>query len=290
MIMAKDIYGLIGFPVKHSLSPAMQNAAFSKAGMDAEYRLFEIEPSGLEEYLNSVKRCGGIAGLNVTIPHKIKVKEYLERNGSLDQNAVRLGAVNTIKISGDGSLRGFNTDGPGFYRSLVEDLKFEPEGKDILVLGSGGAAKAVIMYLGNAPRTISVFDLDTAKTAELKDHYAKYFNAEKLKALSEKNDITGAIKGADLLINATPVGMKDGDPSPVPKGSLKSGMYIYDLVYNRPYTQLVKDAASVKAHAVAGSGMLLYQGAAAFEIWTDKTAPVDVMRRALNEALKAAGE
>lgn len=287
--MDKEIYGIIGYPVKHSLSPAMQNAAFKEAGLDAEYRLFEVEPDKLEVFLDGIRQKGGVSGLNVTIPHKIMVKEYLERNGSMDQNAVRLGAVNTIKISRGQELKGFNTDGPGFYRSLVEDLKFEPEGRNILVLGSGGAAKAVVMYLGNAPKSISVFDIDAAKAADLKGHYQKYYESGKLNVLSRREDIAGAVRSCDLLVNATPLGMHDQDPSPVPKELLRPGLYVYDLVYNRPVTRLVKDASSVKAYAVTGAGMLLYQGAAAFEIWTGRKAPVDVMKRALIETLKKNG-
>ncbi|MCX5678388.1 MAG: shikimate dehydrogenase [Candidatus Omnitrophica bacterium] len=288
--MEKKIYGIVGYPVKHSLSPAMQNAAFRELKIDAEYRLFEVPGSDLERFLDDVRGGNDISGLNVTIPHKIKAKEYLERNGSLDGNAVRLGAVNTIKVCDDGTLRGFNTDGPGFYRSLVEDLKFEPEGRNIFVLGSGGAAKAIVMYLGNAPKSISVFDTDARKAAELASHYAKYFDRKKLRILSDAKEVGGVIAKCDLLVNATPIGMNESDPSPVSKELLRPGLYIYDLVYNRPHTQLVKDANAAKAHALTGLGMLLYQGAAAFEIWTGAQAPVAVMRRELGKALKEQGK
>ncbi|MDP3804463.1 MAG: shikimate dehydrogenase, partial [Candidatus Omnitrophota bacterium] len=227
-----------------------------------------------------------IAGINVTIPHKIKAKAYLDDNGTLDENAKRLGAVNTIKISEDGSLYGFNTDGPGFYRSLLEDLRFEPEGKNIFVLGAGGAARAVIMYLGSGPKKIRVFDIDKEKTRDLKNHYDKYYDGKKL-FIAGQDDFLETLKNSDLLINATPVGMKESDPSPVDKGLFRQGLRIYDLVYNRPVTQLVKEANSMKLHAVTGIGMLLYQGAIAFEIWTGKKAPVAVMKKALKAALKA---
>lgn len=284
--MEKKIYGIIGYPVKHSLSPAMHNAAFRELKMDAEYRLFEVAPAQLEEFLGSMGREKKISGLNVTIPHKIKVKEYLERNGSLDTLAARLGAVNTINVSADGASRGFNTDGPGFYRSLVEDLKFEPEGKGVFVLGSGGAAKAIIMYLGNGPKVINVFDIDKEKTEDLKAHYKRYFDEKKLNIVENIKEVKGILGGSDLLINATPIGMKENDPSPLAKDFLRPGLYVYDLVYNRQSTQLVKDASSLKAHAVTGVGMLLYQGTAAFEIWTGKKAPVAIMKTSLREALK----
>ena len=280
----KQKYGLIGHPVKHSLSPAMQSAAFNALGIDAEYLLYDIEPEKLEAFLKNA-RDNNISGLNITIPHKIKAKEFIERKGTLDENARRLGAVNTIKIAEDGSLCGYNTDGPGFYRSLVEDLRFEPEGKNVFVLGAGGAASAVIMYLGNGPKKIFVSDIDKVKTEGLKTHYKKYFDEKRL-VITGGNDFMDKLKESELLINATPVGMKDGDPSPIDAGLLHPGLYLYDLVYNRPATQLVKDANSKKLHAVTGLGMLLYQGAIAFEIWTGAKAPVGVMKKALREALK----
>ena len=277
-------YGLIGHPVKHSLSPAMQSAAFYALGIDAEYLLYDIEPEKLETFLKNA-RANNISGLNVTIPHKINAKEFLERKGAIDENARRLGAVNTIKIAEDGSLCGYNTDGPGFYRSLVEDLKFEPEGKNVFVLGAGGAAHAVIMYLGNGPKKIFVSDIDKIKTIGLKEHYKKYFDDKRLVIVSD-SDFKDNLRDSELLINATPIGMKDADPSPIDASLLQHGLYVYDLVYNRPATKLVKDANSKKLHAVTGLGMLLYQGAIAFEIWTGAKAPVNVMRKALKEALK----
>ena len=283
--MTKLKYGLIGHPVKHSLSPAMQNAAFSALGIDAEYLLYDIEPSKLEDFLKDA-RANNISGLNVTIPYKIKTKEYLEHKGTLDENARRLGAVNTIKICEDGGLCGYNTDGPGFYRSLVEDLKCEPEGKKIVVLGAGGASHAVIMYLGNGPKKILVYDIDKTKTDDLKAHYKKYFDEKKLEIIGA-DDLADKIKDADLLVNTTPVGMKDADPSPIDISFLHRGLRIYDLVYNRPSTELVKKANALKLHAVTGLGMLLYQGAIALEIWTGAKAPVSVMKKALKGALKA---
>lgn len=282
--MAKLKYGLIGHPVKHSLSPAMQNAAFHALGIDAEYLLYDIDPENLKSFLQGAA-SSGISGLNITIPHKIKAGEYLEMAGSLDENAKRLGAVNTLKVTKDGGLCGYNTDGPGFYRSLVEDLKFEPEGKNVFILGSGGAARACIMYLGNGPKNIFVFDIDKAKTDDLRSHYKKFYDERRM-VVVEQRDFKDKLKEADLLVNATPVGMNDGDPSPIDAELLHRGLYIYDLVYNRPTTKLVKDANFRKLHAVTGLGMLLYQGAIALEIWTGAKAPVSVMRKALREALK----
>ncbi|OGW94390.1 MAG: shikimate dehydrogenase [Omnitrophica bacterium RIFCSPLOWO2_12_FULL_45_13] len=284
--MAELTYGLIGHPVEHSLSPAMQNAAFAAAKIDAEYKLFNVAPDNLEVFLRDLVK-NNIAGANVTIPHKVKAKEYIEKNGVLDKYAERLGAVNTIKVE-DGKLKGFNTDGPGFYRSLVEDLKFEPEGKTVFVLGAGGAARAIIMYLGNGPKKIYVDDIETRMTEEIKKHYEKYYDRHKLEVV-KKGGKREAINSADLLIQATPVGMDSRDPPPIDIELLHPGLRVYDLVYNNPMTKLVEGATKKKLHATTGLGMLLYQGAMAFELWTGKKAPVDVMKKALKGALKAAG-
>lgn len=281
--MAKLHYGIIGHPVGHSLSPAMQNDAFKTLGVDADYSLFDVNPDKLSDFLRDMA-SGQIAGANVTIPHKIAARQYIERHGILDENAKRLGAVNTIKVA-DGKLHGYNTDGPGFYRSLVEDLGFEPEGRNVFILGAGGAACAIAMYLGNGPASISVTDIDTAKLDELKGHYKKYYDDKKLRIVAAK-DTAKAIEGCDLLINATPIGMKESDPLPVDISLLRTGLYVYDIIYNLPLTNLVKEATKRKLHAVTGLGMLLYQGVVAFEIWTGKKAPVDVMKKALKDALK----
>ncbi|MFH0764426.1 MAG: shikimate dehydrogenase [Candidatus Omnitrophota bacterium] len=283
--MAKLKYGIIGHPVGHSLSPAMQNAAFRACGIEAEYELFDVAPADLEDFLRNLK-SKKVSGANVTIPHKIKVKEHLDRNGALDANARRLGAVNTIKAAEDGSFCGYNTDGPGFYRSLVEDLGFEPEDRTVFVLGSGGAACAIVMYLGNGPRKIFISDVDKEKAEALAKHYKEYYDEKKI-VIVKDSEFKDSLKNSDLLINATPVGMKEPDPSPVDKALLRPGLRVYDLVYNRPVTQLLKEANSMKLHAVTGLGMLLYQGAIAFEVWTGRKAPIDVMKKALREALKA---
>jgi len=285
--MTKKIYGLIGHPVRHSLSPAMHNAAFAACGIDAEYKIYDVSPSELEQFLRNIREKG-ISGVNVTIPHKIEARNFLERSGSIDDNARRLGAVNTIKVMEDGRLLGSNTDGPGFYTSLVEDLKFEPEGKSVFVLGAGGAATAIVMYLGKAPRKIFISDVDKKKTKDLIDRYEKYYGDSRIAAADEK-DLKASLDSSELLINATPVGMKEGDPSPVKKEMMHTGLRVYDMVYNRPVTELVREANSLKLHAVNGLGMLLYQGAIAFESWTGIKAPVAVMRRALKEAMKVNG-
>ena len=281
--MPKLTYGLIGHPVGHSLSPAMHNAAFKQLNIDAEYKLFDITSEDLEPFLKGIAK-NKISGVNVTIPYKVSAKDFVEKNGTLNEHAARLGAVNTIKVTGD-RLEGFNTDGPGFYRSLVGDLKFEPEGKTVFVLGAGGAARAVVMYLGNGPDKIYCTDIDERAAEELKKHFDKYYSRDKLEVV-KKGEFEKDLAVSDLLVQATPVGMKDDDPCPIDANLLHAGMRVYDIIYNRPVTKLVREANKRKLHAATGLGMLLYQGAIAFELWTGKKAPVEVMRRALKEALK----
>lgn len=280
--MAQLVYGLVGHPVAHSLSPAMQNAAFAELGIDAVYRLFDVPPDALEGFLAGAD-AAGLAGFNITIPHKLAAKKYIAAHGSLDENARRLGAVNTVKVS-KGTLTGFNTDGPGFYRSLVEDLGFEPEGRRIFVLGAGGAATAVVMYLGNGPKEIMVADVDQTKTAALAAQYRRYYDAARL-VVAPVEEIARYLAGADLFINTTPVGMHDTDGLPVDPRLLHPGLAVYDLVYNRPLTPLVREATKLKLRAATGLGMLLYQGAIAFELWTGKKPPLAVMKRELKKAL-----
>jgi shikimate dehydrogenase len=284
--MAKLTYGLIGHPVGHSLSPAMQNAAFHALKIDAEYKLFDVEPESLEKFLKDLVK-NNISGVNVTIPHKVKAKDFVKANGLLNEHAERLGAVNTIKVVG-GKLIGFNTDGPGFYRSLVEDLKFEPEGKNIFVLGAGGAARAIVMYLGNGPKKIFVTDIDDRMIEELRKHFEKYYDHNRFKAV-HKDDFKESLDASDLLVQATPVGMHDGDPSSIDPKLLHPGLRIYDLIYNRPATKLVEEASRMKLHAMTGLGMLLCQGAIAFNLWTGEIAPIEAMKKALKEALKNHG-
>jgi shikimate dehydrogenase len=259
----------------------MHNAAFAALGIDAEYKLFDIEPVHLESFLKDLIR-NKISGVNVTVPHKITAKNFIEANGVLSEHAEKLGAVNTIKVEKD-KLKGFNTDGPGFYRSLVEDLKFEPEGKSVFVLGAGGAARAIIMYLGNGPKEIFVTDVNNSVVEDLKRHFEKYYDRRRFKAVSRDN-FKESLDASDLLVQATPIGMRDGDPSPIDAGLLHSGMRVYDLVYNRPATKLVKEASKRKLNAITGMGMLLHQGAIAFNLWTDRKAPIEIMKKALREA------
>jgi shikimate dehydrogenase len=307
--MAKNnrlIFGLIGFPVKHSFSPAMHTAAFRKLAIDAEYKLFEINPQDLESFLlepdkefkdieGAVFRAGDICGFNITIPHKVKAKAILEKCVSAKTKnpfyAELSGAINTVKRQ-SGSFSYTNTDAPGFLMSLKKELQFEPQNKKALIMGSGGAGRAIIAALGEINCGIDkIFIYDKSKDAvdATKKHFsacfAKYPYLEKKLEFIQDTQISDTIKKSDLLINASPIGMKEGDASVVDKNILHKNLYIYDAVYNRQ-TQLIKDAVSLGLKAACGLGMLLYQGVYALEFWLDVPAPVSEMEIALREELK----
>lgn len=282
-----DIYGIIGWPVEHSLSPAMHNAAFKKLGIDAEYRKFEVRPEGLEDFLINRK---DVKGFNVTVPHKVKAKEILEKRfpcdpkDPYDLDVVLSGAVNTVKRVGD-KIEYFNTDVSGFSASLEMDLGFktsEHKRSNIFILGCGGAARAVIAsFLQEPPGgNIYVYDINEKAMDSAKKHFSsnriKKFISERELSFISKREIEEKINDSELLVNASPVGMNEGDPSPVDKRLLRKDLYVYDVVYNRE-TQLVKDARSEKAEAITGEGMLAWQGALAFSCWIDGCKAVDVI-------------
>jgi shikimate dehydrogenase len=296
-----NIYGVIGWPIKHSLSPAMHNAAFKELGIEKEnqYKTFPVDPKDLEGFLLnkiSIEDTEGnsfyikdLAGFNITIPHKVKAKEILENNFSSAQSKeflwfVRLsGAVNTVKREGD-NIFYLNTDVSGFRESLKEDLKFEPKDKKIVVIGCGGAGRAVIAALIWEPDThankIYIYENSDKALESAKEHFSKFsITKEKLEFIS-KDKIPDVIKKCKLLVNTTPIGMKEEDTSPIDKKLLHKDLSVYDVVYNRE-TELIKDARLLGLRCSGGSGMLLYQGAHAFEFWTGQKAPVDVMREAL---------
>lgn len=282
--MAKDsaskIYGVLGYPVKHSLSPAMHNAAFRALNINAEYRLFEIRPQELNAFFGSLRQ-GNIFGLNVTIPYKEKAIVYLDR---LSENARLIGAVNTVKVAEKG-CEGFNTDGEGFFRHLTQDLKFNPAGKGIAVIGAGGASRAISVYLAQAqPKRLSIYDLDKARLSALVKSLKQNFKNLQIQEAHSIAELE--IKKSDLLINATPIGMKLADPCLVNAVSIHKDLLVYDLIYNPKETKLLKLAKEKGARVSNGLGMLLYQGMSSLKIWTGKTAPKEIMQRALEDTLE----
>jgi shikimate dehydrogenase len=279
------IYGLIGYPVKHSLSPYMHNAAFKALGINAEYKLFEKRPEELGYFLHSLSK-ENIYGLNVTIPYKEVVLKYLQWKSP---EVKFTDAVNVIIVKDKNYLEGWNTDGIGFHRHLTMDLKFNPLGKSVVVLGAGGAAKAIINQLArHRAKNITIYDIDNDKSLNLTAKINKEF--PKCNAIASDSIEKLALKNADLLINATPIGMKGDDPCLVDPDSLHPSLLVYDLIYNPPETKILKLAKQKGAPISNGLGMLLYQGVRSFELWTGQKAPVEVMRKALREATRKCSE
>lgn len=306
----KLIYGLIGYPVKHSLSKAMQEAAFKRCGMDAEYRLFEVEPQGLEDFLLKdiqVKDIDGnsvwtqeLSGFNITIPHKVKAREILEKKFPFNKDTYMMqrdlyyvklsGAINTVKRK-EGSLKYWNTDSSGFLQALESDLRFGTKNKNVLLIGCGGAGRAIIAALSwNQMQIKKIYIYDTSSEAinSARGHFSEFAHLkEKLEFIS-KSDIPAIIEKCDLLVNGSSVGMKENDLSVIDKSLLTRNkkLSVYDVVYNRQ-TQLIKDAKDLGLSTCGGLNMLLYQGVIAFELWTGKRAPIPEMKKALLEALNA---
>ena len=274
---SSSLYGLIGWPLGHSLSPKMHNAAFKFLGVNAEYKLFPVELGAFDDFLAHLDKSG-ISGLNVTIPYKEKILDFVELdNDSLYLRQVK--AVNTIFFT-KGLWWGFNTDIPGFSRHLKEN--FQPEGKKAAILGAGGASRAVAYVLAkeNAAE-ISIFDIDKDKSAGVVAMIDGLFPGFKIRAVGSVEELE--IKGKHLLVNATPIGLKKSDPVIVKEGMLHKDLFVYDLIYNPAETKLLALAKKKAAGISNGLGMLLYQGALSFEIWTDLKAPEVVMRKALLE-------
>lgn len=277
----KKIYGVLGYPAKHSFSPAMHNAAFQALKIDAEYRLFEIAPDKLDSFLRSLAD-NRICGLNVTVPYKEKVLAYLQEQSP----EVRFtGAANTIIVKDKNFLEGWNTDGIGFLRHLTGDLKFNIPGAKVFVFGAGGAAKAIVDQLaGHGARHICIFDIDKEKVRKLVDKTNT--GSAKSKAVFIESVTEFDFKEIGLLINATPIGMKENDPVLLSDDALHPGLLVYDLIYNPRETKLLKMAREKGCGVSNGLDMLLYQGARSFELWMGQNAPLEVMRQALNQMVR----
>lgn len=272
------IYGLIGFPVKHSLSAIMHNAAFKALGINAEYKLFEVSPEELGEFLMNLGK-NNIFGLNVTVPHKEKAMEFVSF-GMEYSYLKRIGAINTI-LNKDGALLGFNTDIFGLQRHLKEN--FDCADKNVAVLGAGGASRAVCYALvkSNAKK-IAIFDIDIGKARNVTSTIKSMFDFN-IFAVDKIEDLEIAEK--DLLVNATPIGLRETDSLPIDEKLLHKNLFVYDLIYNPRETKLISLAKKIGCKCANGLGMLLYQGMLSFEIWTGKSAPREVMEGALREAL-----
>lgn len=270
--------GLFGNPVAQSMSPDMHNAAFHKLGLNFAYMAFAIEQSGLRSAVEAI-RALSMRGVNVTIPHKVAVMEFLDE---IDAEALAIGAVNTI-VNEDGKLIGYNTDGRGFVRSLIEETGVPLTGKRVLILGAGGAARAVGVSLAKEGiQQIIVANRSRERAQELSDHLSRFVPSSSAISLSDCEDL----QAVDIVINTTSVGMyPEINHSPIPKELLRPHLLISDLIYNPYQTKLLSEGLEIGAKIHNGLGMFVHQGALAFEMWTGQPAPVDVMKRVVEQRL-----
>lgn len=276
------IIGIIGWPVTHSLSPVMHNAAFDYLGLDFCYVPFAVKEGNLEGALKGILALN-VAGLNVTIPHKEVVLPYLSE---ISEEAKMIGAVNTIKMIGE-RLIGYNTDGIGFTASLKEAGRTVKD-RYLLILGAGGAAKAVAFQsVSEGAMELVIANRTVSKAIVLKEQINRHFPSVKIGVTGiGYNELKGIINRVDIVVNTTSIGMKMSDPSPVPRELLHEGLFICDLIYNPPTTALLRYAEESGCHWINGLSMLLHQGGASFKLWTEVDPPLEVMRKALREALQ----
>jgi shikimate dehydrogenase len=278
------VCAIIGDPVEHSLSPVMHNAAFKELGLNLVYVAFKVTKNGLKEAISGARSLG-LLGLNVTMPHKNAVMSYLDET---DSTAEAIGAVNTI-LNNQGKLIGFNTDGNGAMIALKENGIYTEE-KKMLLLGAGGAAKAIAFQVAQEVEELVILNRTLEKAERLAELLCKSFGKKVKGGTLSAEVLEEELKTTDILVNATSVGMHpDVNMSPVPSDLLGRDLCVMDIIYNPLETKLVKDAKSVGANVVLGLEMLLYQGAVAFEIWTNCPAPVEVMKKAALDKLAEQG-
>ena len=275
--------GLIGYGLKHSISPQFQQAAFDYLGLDIRYEIWETNKDDLSKMVEGMRDASKL-GANVTIPHKEAVLPLLD---DVDNDARRIGAVNTI-VNRGGKLTGYNTDASGFMRALRDDGAFSPRNKRVVLLGAGGAARAVGFALVDAGvRSLIILNRSVERGRALA--WDLKVSDTEVVALSWKDGNTlTALAECDLLVNCTSVGMKDGSgegKSPLGIGLIPKRALVYDVVYNPLETPLLAAAKRAGARTLGGLPMLVYQGAASFELWTGKSAPIDIMMRVAKRAL-----
>jgi shikimate dehydrogenase len=269
---ATRLCAVLGSPIWHSASPAMHNAAFAALGLNWRYLAFEVDPKNLRAAIAGA-RVMNFAGLNLTVPHKLLAVDMVDE---LDASAKTWGAVNTIKFE-NGRAIGFNTDADAIATSLREDLKVKLRGEKVLLLGAGGAGRTAALKLA-AENVAELFLVNrtASKAEEIAAEIKKQFPSVKVSVGYPKAEI-------DLLLNATSLGLKPEDRSPLDEKqfSLKQTRAVYDMIYKPAETKLLAAAKAASCKTANGIGMLAHQGAKAFEIWTGQPAPVAVMRRAV---------
>ena len=283
--------GIIGFPIGHSISPVFQQAALDYCAVPLRYRAYNVHPEDIAAFVAEL-RMPGIRGINVTVPHKEAVIPFLD---DIDDWAAEAGAVNTI-VHRRGRLTGYNTDGYGFLRALREGAGFAPPGCRALILGAGGAARGVVLALARERAAHLTIANRTARRAAT---LARLAQGRGVPAAALPLPVAGgtadpelatAAGQADLIVNCTTIGMAHGPQSdgiPLPWQLIAPHALVYDLVYNPPQTRLLGDAARAGIATLGGIEMLVYQGAASFELWLEQPAPVAAMLAAATQAIQS---
>lgn len=276
--------GIIGNPLEHTLSPTIQNAAFDYLGLNWCYVPLPADKGLLAEAVEGIKALG-FAGVNITMPFKTEVLPLLDEVAMF---AETVGAVNTILLD-KGKLIGYNTDGRGFYTALVKDLGYDVKGRKVLVLGAGGASRSVTVSLALAGcASIVIVNRSPDKSRRLADIILKSAPDIEVTWLTPDENYDLLVADSDIIINATPLTTFNGSVLRVPVAMLNKNQLVCDLNYSVYQPPLLQEAEARGARVIDGKGMLLYQAAAAFEIWTGLEAPVEVMRGALLKALEEA--
>jgi shikimate dehydrogenase len=281
-------FGVLGDPVARSLSPEIQNAALKDCQINFQYARFQIRDEELSEAIQCIRRLDFI-GANLTVPHKIKAAPLMDQ---LDPEAKSVGAVNTIKIEND-QMTGFNTDGRGFSRAIREEFSVDLRDLRILLLGAGGAARAIARQCAKENCERLVIANRTLKTAEELTTTLRNFFAgprvlgpvARLQAIGwEESAFRFQIGNIDLIVNATPLGLNPSDHSPIPARLLAPHLMIFDTIYVDERTPFVSAGMQAGARTANGLSMLIHQGALAFELWFNRPAPIEAMRRIAQSA------
>ena len=273
--------GVIGDPIEHTMSPAIHNAAFIQMGLDYIYIPFHVKEEELGKALDGMRGLN-VRGLNVTLPHKVTIIPFLDE---LDSLVEKIGAVNTV-TNDEGVLKGSNTDASGFLQALLE-RGIEPKGKRVVILGAGGASRAISFILAEGGAHLVILNRRLERAEELAGRLSTTFDkgVRALKLIAE--NLTWALQEADILINTTSVGMSPNiSETPVPSNLLRPGLVVADIVYNPIRTRLLREAEEADAKTIDGVDMFVWQGALAFEIWTGVKAPLKIMRGEVIRQLK----
>jgi shikimate dehydrogenase len=277
------IVGVFGHPIEHTASPAMHNAAFDHLGLNWRYLAFDVHPDDLRGALHGIRDLH-FAGVNLTVPHKLLAVKIVD---SMDKEAQLLGAVNTVVVD-DRQLMGFNTDGYGFKRAVREEFGMELRGRRVLILGAGGAGRALAVQCAvEGAAAIFIVNRTRSKAVSVVEEIRKLAPRAFAVAMPiEPAHIAKHLNEVDLVVNATSLGLRPDDPLPLAKFPRQcKWLRVYDTIYRPAETRFLAAARKAGAQTANGLSMLLHQGARAFEIWTGRRAPVAVMRRALHKAV-----